>query len=460
MCPSYRVTREEEHSTRGRAHLLWEMTKGDVIKDGWQSEAVKESLDLCLACKGCKSDCPVGVDVATYKAEFLSHYYETNRRPLKAMALSKIDLWMRAASRMPGLVNLTTQLPGLRDLAKLVAGIPAQRRIPAFAPQTFKDWWQRQESRRDGRIRPSSGAQRREAAPVLLWADTFNNHFLPSTAKAAAEVLEAAGFDVSVPRAHLCCGRPLYDVGMLDRAKALLLQIMDELLPEIEAATPIVVLEPSCATVFRDELTNLFPKDERAQALSKQVFLLSEFLEQRANNDAFPLPKLTRRALIHGHCHHKAIMKMTAEEAVLHRMGIHFTAPAPGCCGMAGAFGFEKEKYGISKAIGELELLPAVRQAPTDWLIVADGFSCREQIAQETDRHALHLAEVLQMALREATETPEGFPMFDPVPLHYPEDAWLRPHQDAINKSMKRTGLAVAGIATGAALLLALARKR
>jgi Fe-S oxidoreductase len=293
---------------------------------------------------------------------------------------------------------------------------------------------------------------------VLLWADTFNNHFLPATAKAAVEVLEAAGFDVTVPRAHLCCGRPLYDVGMLNRAKALLLQIMDELLPEIEAATPIVVLEPSCAAVFRDELKNLFPKDERAQALSKQVFLLSEFLEQRAKN--FSPPKLPRRALIHGHCHHKAIMKMTAEEAVLDRMGIKFTAPAPGCCGMAGAFGFEKEKYDVSKAIGELELLPAVRQAPTDWLIVADGFSCREQIAQETDRHALHLAEVLQMALREATETPEGFPMFDPAPQYYPEDTWVRPHEAAVDKSMKRAGLVVAGIAAGAALLAAFARRR
>jgi FAD/FMN-containing dehydrogenase/Fe-S oxidoreductase len=459
MCPSFRVTRDEEHSTRGRAHLLWEMTKRDVIKDGWQNEAVKESLDLCLACKGCKSDCPVGVDVATYKAEFLSHYYETNRRPLNALAFSNIALWARAASHAPGLVNLTTQLPGLRDLAKLAGRIPVQRRIPAFAPQTFKQWWERRGAslRWTGEdARPSTGRVR--ANTVLLWADTFNNHFLPSTAKAAVEVLEAAGFDVSVPRAHLCCGRPLYDVGMLDRAKSLLLQIMDELLPEIEAATPIVVLEPSCAAVFRDELTNLFPQDERAQALSKQVFLLSEFLEQRAGN--FPLPKLTRRALIHGHCHHKAIMKMTAEEAVLDRMGINFTAPAPGCCGMAGAFGFEKDTYEVSKAIGELELLPAVRRAPTDWLIVADGFSCREQIAQETDRHALHLAEVLQMALREAAETPEGFPIFDPAPQHYPEDAWVRPHEAAIEKSMKRTGLAVAGIAAGAALLLALARKR
>jgi Fe-S oxidoreductase len=270
--------------------------------------------------------------------------------------------------------------------------------------------------------------------------------------------LEAAGFRVTVPRATLCCGRPLYDVGKLDRAKSLLLQIMHELLPEIEAATPIVVLEPSCAAVFRDELANLFPSDQRARALSRQVFLLSEFLERYAND--FPLPRLARRALMHGHCHHKAIMKMTAEEAVLARMGIEFTAPAPGCCGMAGAFGFEKEKYEISKAIGELELLPAVRRAPTDWLIVADGFSCREQISQETDRHALHLAEVLQMALREASETTDGFPMFDLAPQHYPEDAWVRPQRAAIEKSMKRAGLAVAGIAAGAALLLTLARRR
>ena len=456
MCPSFRVTRDEEHSTRGRAHLLWEMTKGEVIKEGWNNEAVKESLDLCLACKGCKSDCPVGVDLATYKSEFLSHYYESNHRPLSAQAFANIDLLARAASHVPGLVNLTTQLPGLRDLAKLAGGISSQRRIPAFAPQTFQQWWEsqqesRQESRRD---------ERSTGSTVLLWADTFNNHFLPATAKAAAEILEAAGFEVIVPRAHLCCGRPLYDVGMLDRAKTLLLQIMDELLPEIEARTPIVVLEPSCAAVFRDELVNLFPTDQRAQALSRQVFLLSEFLNNDTRAKIFPIPKLARKALVHGHCHHKSIMKMTAEESVLTRMGIDFTAPAPGCCGMAGAFGFEKDKYEISKAIGELELLPAVRHAPTDWLIVADGFSCREQIAQETDRHALHLAEVLQMALRESTETPEGIPLFDAAPRHYPEDAWVRPHEATVQKSMKRTGLAVAGIAAGAALLWAVTRRR
>src|SRR5258708_2826161 len=220
----------------------------------------------------------------------------------------------------------------------------ATRRTPPFDPQTFNQWWEQRWI--DGRLRPSRRAQL--DISVLLWVDTFNNHFLPATAKAAAEVLEAAGFDVTIPTAHLCCGRPLYDVGMLGRAKSLLLHIRDELLPEMGAATPIVVLEPSCAAVFRDELTNLFPNDKRAQALSKQVFLLSEFLEQRAKD--FPLPKLPRRALIHGHCHHKAIMKMTAEESVLERMGIHFTAPAAGCCGMAGAVGFVKAKYEIFKA--------------------------------------------------------------------------------------------------------------
>src|SRR5580700_8518788 len=305
MCPSWRVTHEEEHSTRGRAHLLWEMTQGEgrkdeMIRDGWRSEEVKKSLDLCLACKGCKSDCPVGVDVATYKSEFLSHYYEGRLRPRSACAFGNIDLWARAASHAPGLANLATQLPVLRDISKLVAGIPGQRSIPAFAPETFKAWFHRTRTpggrgAREDRVgwrRASSAAIEpadsgrvlapEDARPVLLWPDTFNNYFHPGTAKAAVDVLEAAGFQVLVPRAQLCCGRPLYDNGMLDRAQALLLQILDELSPEIEAGIPVVGLEPSCVAVFRDELLNLVPHDERAQALSRQTFLLSEFLEIHA----------------------------------------------------------------------------------------------------------------------------------------------------------------------------------
>ena len=470
MCPSYRATHNEEHCTRGRAHLLWEMTQGEVIRDGWRSEDVKKSLDLCLACKGCKTECPVGVDVATYKAEFLSHYYGGRVRPRSAYAFGNIDLWARLASYAPGLANLTTQLPFLRDISKLVAGIPKERAIPAFAPERFKTWFERRGfDRKASYSKNTSGkgtasavtysatntrALAPEAAPpVLLWPDTFNNYFHPGTAKAAVDVLEAAGFEVIVPSANLCCGRPLYDFGMLDRAQALLLQILDELSPEIEAGIPIVGLEPSCVAVFRDELMNLFPHDERAQALSRQTFLLSEFLETFAKD--FPLPRLDRKALLHGHCHHKSLMKMTAEEAVLHRLGVDFHSPAPGCCGMAGAFGFEPDKYDLSIAIGELELLPAVRQAPSDWLIIADGFSCREQIAQGSPRHALHLAEVLQMALNEAGD--------DPGELRsrpYPESTGIRRHETEVFQSMKRTGLGLAALAAGGALLWELCRRR
>jgi FAD/FMN-containing dehydrogenase/Fe-S oxidoreductase len=437
MCPSFRATREEEHSTRGRAHLLWEMTKGDVIRDRWRDENVKHSLDLCLSCKGCKSDCPVGVDVATYKAEFLSHYYQGRLRTRSAYAFANIDIWARLASAAPGLVNLATQLPFLRDISKLAAGMPRERSIPAFAPQTFRTWFHRRPPRNAG------------ATPVLLWPDTFNNYFLPDTARAAVEVLEAAGFQVLLPEVSVCCGRPLYDFGMLDRAKSLLLKTLDALAPEIEAGIPLVVLEPSCVAVFRDELVNLFPNDARARRLSQQTLLFSEFLEKKAKH--FELPELASKALIHGHCHHKSIMKMTDEESVLTRMGIEYQSPAPGCCGMAGSFGFEKEKYEVSVAIGELELLPAVRKAPADCLIIADGFSCREQIAQCTERRALHLAEVVQMALSRDSRA---------VSQTYPERAGAQRQQAEVEHSMKRAGLALVATATGAALLWMLTRRK
>jgi Fe-S oxidoreductase len=433
MCPSFRVTRDEEHSTRGRAHLLWEMTKGDVIQDGWRDKHIKQSLDLCLSCKGCKSECPVAVDVATYKAEFLSHYYHGRVRPPGAYLFGNIDLWAQVASNVPGLANLVTQTPVLRDITKVAAGIPREREIPAFAPQTLRGWFERR------------GQRNENALPVLLWPDTFNNYFLPDTAKAAVEVLEAAGYEVVLPRVPLCCGRPLYDFGMLDRAKRLLLQILDALTEEIEAGVPLVVLEPSCAAVFRDELLNLFPDDRRARQLAEQTFLLGEFLEKKASH--FVLPRLPRRALLHGHCHQKSLMKMTDEESVLTRMGVEFHTPAPGCCGMAGSFGFEGDKYDVSIAIGELELMPAVREAAPETLIIADGFSCREQIAQGSHRNALHLAEVIQLALHGAVAA-------------FPE----RPRADArkkeVLKSMRRAGVTLAATAVGAVALWALSRRR
>ena len=385
MCPSFMVTREEKHTTRGRAHLLWEMTRnGSTIREGWKSEEVKEALDLCLACKGCKGDCPVNVDVATAKAEFLSHYYDGRLRPRHAYAFGYVDRAARLASLWAEVANFFTQTPVINIFAKLVAGMPLQRDIPPFASTTFQSWFQR-------RRKPATS----QGLRVMLWPDTFNNYFHSGTAIAACEFLQSAGCDVVVPKQHVCCGRPLYDFGMLDRAKQYLETLMHLLADEIDRGTPIVVLEPSCASVFRDELINLFPKDERAQRLSKQVFLLSQFLEKHPE---IPLPTLEKKVLLHGHCHHKSLMKMESEHKVLKRMGVDFDEPESGCCGMAGSFGYEKDKYDVSVKVGERVLLPKVREADRDTLILTDGFSCRSQIEQLTDRQAIHLADALQLA--------------------------------------------------------------
>jgi FAD/FMN-containing dehydrogenase/Fe-S oxidoreductase len=420
MCPSYKVTREEAHSTRGRAHLLFEMLRGDALTDGWKDEHVKEALDLCLACKGCRTECPVSVDVATYKAEFLSHYYEGRRRPASAYAMGFVHRWARLASIAPRLVNALAHAPGLTTVFKKVGGISPQREIPRFAARTFVDWFRSRSHRpstlshQPSRLRsenngPSYGEARRSAngakaaaishdREVLLWPDTFNNHFHPETAIAATEVLEAAGFTVSIPSRSMCCGRPLYDYGFLTHAKALLRDIMAGLEPAIRAGTPIVVLEPSCLAVFRDELVNLFPQDDSARRLSKQTFLLAEFLRQHGT-DALPA-RVSGAVMLHGHCHHKAVAKIDDEEAVLRAAGASVDTLDSGCCGMAGSFGFESEHYDLSMQVGELVLLPAVRGASAETLIVADGFSCREQIRQATGRRAVHLAEALRMGLR------------------------------------------------------------
>jgi FAD/FMN-containing dehydrogenase/Fe-S oxidoreductase len=392
MCPSYMATREEEHSTRGRAHLLFELLQGEVLRDGWKDEHVKQSLDLCLSCKACKSECPANVDVATYKAEFLSHYYESKRRPLRAHAFGKIDRWARLASAAPGVANFFSHAPGSRHLLGLILGLAPQRQLPSFARLGFIRWARRQ---RPALFEKKSNPEKGE---VLLWIDTFNNYFHPETIRAALEVLEQAGFTVRCPPGVLCCGRPLYDFGMLRAAKRYLETIMNALSTEIDAGLPIVVLEPSCASVFRDELRNLFPRDLRANRMRQQTFLLSEFLQNQS--PGYAPPKLSANILLHGHCHHKALMKMGDEESLLRRMGAQVQCPDTGCCGMAGPFGFERDKYAMAQAIGERVLLPAVRSATPETVIVADGFSCREQIRQSTGRTAMHLADVLHSALR------------------------------------------------------------
>jgi FAD/FMN-containing dehydrogenase/Fe-S oxidoreductase len=431
MCPSFRATREEKHSTRGRAHLLFEMLRSDSIMEGWRDEGIKDALDLCLSCKGCKGDCPVSVDLATYKAEFLSHYWQGRLRPRQAYALGLIDIWAKLASFAPGLANLVTQTPGLAAFAKFAAGMPAQRKIPAFAPVTFQQWF-RKRHRSNGK----SGRQ------VVLWPDTFTNYFHPDIAQAAVEVLESAGFNVGVPKQTVCCGRPLYDFGMLDRARHYMEQVIEKLRHEILWGNPIVVLEPSCAAVFKDEIKNLFADNEKAHRLSQQTFLLGEFLEKYAPQFSPPGLQAVRKALVHGHCHQKALMGMDAEIKWLKKLGVEAQLLDSGCCGMAGSFGFEKEKYEVSVKCGELALLPKVREASPDTLIVANGFSCQEQIAQLTDRHGLHLAQVMKMGLH---------PEFEEGP--YPETSWVRRRQSVLKSSLRHSGMVLAGAAgLGAAI--------
>jgi Fe-S oxidoreductase len=374
------ATMEERYSTRGRARLLFEMLHGGPIKNRWESTAVEEALDLCLGCKGCKSDCPVSVDMATYKAEFRAHHYRGRLRPRAAYSMGLIRDWSRIAGHVPWLANGILQTPGLSGLAKWVGGIAQQRHVPRYAPQTFTQWFRK---------------RRRAQGPgprVLLWPDTFNNYFRPETAIAATSFLEKCGYHVVIPSRPLCCGRPLYDWGFLDKAKRLWAETMESLLPEIENGTPIVGLEPSCVSAFRDELLGLFPGNERAQRLAEQMKFITEFVAGMGED---LLPRLGGKALVQIHCHHHAIIKPSAQKKVLDTVGIDYEVLASGCCGMAGAFGFEAKKYDVSKAIGERVLLPAVRKAAPDTTIVANGFSCREQIEQATGRTAMHIAELL-----------------------------------------------------------------
>jgi Fe-S oxidoreductase/FAD/FMN-containing dehydrogenase len=400
MCPSYMVTREEMHSTRGRARMLFEMLQGEVIHDGWKSKEVLQSLDLCLACKGCQSDCPMHVDMATYKAEFLSHYYERRLRPRHAYSMGLIHVWAGIASKIPRLVNLVGAAPLSRNLVKWLGGISQKRSMPRFAKQTFRAWWnQRKDPGRKG-------------PPVVLWVDTFNNYFHPEILQAAVQVLEATGHHVIVPRAKLCCGRPLYDFGMLDYAKKLLAEILISLRSEIRAEIPIIGLEPSCVSVFRDELKRLFPFDEDADRLANRVVTLSQFFSKYSD---FRFPKLHRNALVHGHCHDKAVMKMEGATDFLKHLGLDFKIVDSGCCGMAGSFGFEAEHYEVSVRCGERMLLPTVRETDEKTILIADGFSCREQIEQLAHRRALHTAEVAAKALREGSyQNGEGHKIQEP----------------------------------------------
>ncbi|SFE41829.1 FAD/FMN-containing dehydrogenase [Actinopolyspora alba] len=388
MCPSYRATGEEKHSTRGRARLLFEMMRGNEdspITNGWRSEAVMESLDLCLSCKGCKSDCPTGVDMATYKAEFLAQHYRHRLRPASHYSLGWMPVLAQVARFAPHLVNTVLHAPGIAGVGKRLAGVTPHREAPEFARHGFQDQWLRR-----GSAEPSPG----DDDAVVLWPDTFTNHFEPHIARAAVRVLEAAGFRVAVPTEPVCCGLTWISTGQLGIAGRVLRRTLRVLRPWIEAGTPVVGIEPSCTAVFRSDTRDLFPHDEEAARVRAHFLTLAEALTDHAPNELSRSVPDTE-ALVQTHCHQHAVLGFSADRTIMRRAGLHPEVLDSGCCGLAGNFGFERGHYDVSMACAEHALLPALRNTDPEGLVLADGFSCRTQIAHGSRHRARHLAEVL-----------------------------------------------------------------
>ncbi|GAA2736671.1 FAD-linked oxidase C-terminal domain-containing protein [Streptomyces nogalater] len=435
MCPSYRATMEEEHSTRGRARLLFEMLGGhpdSAVQDGWRSTAVHDALDLCLACKGCKSDCPTGVDMATLKAEFLSHHYARRKRPMAHYSMGWLPLWARLSRTAPRLVNTALHAPGLAGLGKRLAGVDAAREAPVFAEESFVQWWR-------ARDRPAPDPA--DPRTVVLWPDTFSTYFHPAIARSAVRVLQDAGFRVAVPTEPVCCGLTWISTGQLATAKKVLHRTLGVLRPYLEAGTPVIGLEPSCTAVFRADAPELMPDDQDVQRLAGQVRTFAEHLVHHAPDDWRP-PRLARQATVQTHCHQHAVMKFDADRELMRRAHLDAEVLDEGCCGLAGNFGFERGHHEVSLAVGELGVLPAVRAAAPDSLVIADGFSCRTQIEQgSTGRRALHLAEALAFAL-------DGN-----LPSDRPERLAVRPAEPSRTAGWA-TAASVAALAAGTAAVV------
>ncbi|MGA5034790.1 FAD-binding and (Fe-S)-binding domain-containing protein [Streptomyces cellulosae] len=420
MCPSFRATGEEEHSTRGRARLLHEMLAGEVVTDGWRSTEVRDALDLCLSCKGCRSDCPVGVDMATYKAEFLHHHYEGRRRPAAHYAMGWLPVWLSwaARTRTAGVVNALASVGPLARPAKRMGGIAGEREIPRLATEPFTRWWRRR--------RPGAGG----GPPVVLWPDTFTEHLSPSVGRAAVRVLEAAGMRVVLPptlrlpsaarlgdarsrsplslltarRGRVCCGLTYISTGQLDRARTVLRRTLDLLEPVLATDAPLVVLEPSCAAALRTDAPELLHDDPRAARLASRVLTFAETLERYAPD--WTPPAVNRPVTGQTHCHQHAVLGDGPDRRLREAAGLTGEL-AGGCCGLAGNFGFEQGHYDVSRVCAEEQLLPAVREAPEAAVVQADGYSCRTQLEQLGGVRGRHFAEILAEAL-DAPETPEA----------------------------------------------------
>lgn len=385
MCPSYQVTREEKHSTRGRARLLWEMIEGDTITRGWRSPEVRDALDLCLSCKGCLSDCPVNVDMATYKSEFQSHFYRWRLRPRSHYSMGWLPVWAALASLAPRIVNALAR-SRLAPLLKRAGGIARERRIPAFASRSFLRTYRH--TQQSSAKTPGHQKQR-----VVLWPDTFTNYLSPDVGEAAVRVLEAAGLKVIVPTRPVCCGLTWISTGQLGIAKRVLSRSLSVLEGYLEQDMPILVLEPSCLAVFRHDGAALLPDDERAARAKAMTFSLAELLARYAPNWQPPL--INTEALVQVHCHQHAVIGVDPDLALMKAAGLDADVLDSGCCGLAGNFGFEAGHYEVSIAVGERVLLPAVRAVDPSTPVLADGFSCRTQIGENTDRSARHLAQIL-----------------------------------------------------------------
>ncbi|WP_405963982.1 FAD-binding oxidoreductase [Streptomyces sp. NBC_00723] len=421
MCPSFRATGREEHSTRGRARLLHEMLAGELVTDGWRSTEVRDALDLCLSCKGCRSDCPVEVDMATYKAEFLHHHYEGRRRPAAHYSMGRLPVWLRWASRLRAAapLNALASVGPLAGVAKRLGGIVAERDIPRLARETFSGWWRRRE--------PVPG-EGQGGDLVVLWPDTFTEHLSPSVGRAAVRVLEAAGLRVALPptlrmrgrpvgdgrsrnaaalltarRGRVCCGLTYVSTGQLDHARVVLRRTLDLMEPVLETAAPVVVLEPSCAAALRTDLPELLHDDPRAARLAARVLTFAEALERHAPD--WTPPRLDRPAVGQTHCHQHAVLGDAAERRLREAAGLSGDLSG-GCCGLAGNFGFEKGHFEVSAACAQEQLLPAVRDAPEGAVVLADGFSCRTQLEQLAGARGRHLAEVLAEHLEDDGRAP------------------------------------------------------
>ncbi|SOD63622.1 FAD/FMN-containing dehydrogenase [Streptomyces zhaozhouensis] len=386
MCPSFRATGQEEHSTRGRARLLHEMLLGEVVTDGWRSTEVRDALDLCLSCKGCRSDCPVGVDMATYKAEFLNHHYAGRPRPASHYAMGRLPTWLRltAALRLAGPANVAGRIGPLAAVAKRLGGIAPERAIPPLAQEPFTRWWARQ--------------GRAPGADLVLFPDSFTNYLSPEAGRAAVRVFDDAGLGTRLPSGAVCCGLTEVSTGQLDRARAAGRRTLDRLEGDIEAGRTVTVLEPPCAAALRTDLPELLPDDPRAARLAASVRTFAETLTELAPD--WRPPVIDRPVAGQTHCHQHAVLGDAADRALRAAAGLR-GGLSSGCCGLAGNFGFEKGHYEVSVACAEDQLLPSVRTAPDDAVLVADGYSCRLQLDQLAGAGARHFAEVLAEHLEE-----------------------------------------------------------